>query len=239
MGILPMLVCVFIHFFVKESEVWIEQRRRQLADPTQRRYPLSTIFRGPLGRNISIACFWMFGQFVVYLSLFPLFASWLQKDLQFPAASVAYPIALANLVAFFAMGFWGTVSDRIGRRWAIIIPAALGCFVAPIYLTTSDYDWIVWGFAVQGCFAGAIYGLQPAYLAERFPTEVRSTASAFCYHVGLFLAGFVPPILTYYAVERGMGFAMPMLYGTVIGAVVVVTTLLMSPETMGRDLSAR
>jgi gas vesicle protein len=36
-----------------------------------------------------------------------------------------------------------------------------------------------------------------------------------------------------------MGFAMPMLYGTVIGAVVVVTTLLMSPETMGRDLSAR
>jgi SHS family lactate transporter-like MFS transporter len=181
----------------------------------------------------------MFGQFVVYLSLFPLFASWLQKDLQFPAASVAYPIALANLVAFFAMGFWGTVSDRIGRRWAIIIPAALGCFVAPIYLTTSDYDWIVWGFAVQGCFAGAIYGLQPAYLAERFPTEVRSTASAFCYHVGLFLAGFVPPILTYYAVERGMGFAMPMLYGTVIGAVVVVTTLLMSPETMGRDLSAR
>jgi SHS family lactate transporter-like MFS transporter len=80
--------------------------------------------------------------------------------------------------------------------------------------------------------------LQPAYLAELFPTEVRSTASAFCYHVGLFLAGFVPPLLTYFAVERGMGFAMPMLYGTIIGAAMVVAALLVSPETKGRDLSS-
>ena len=237
LGILPVLVCIFIHFCVKESEVWTEHRRRQLAEATQQRYPLSTIFKGRLGRTTLIACFWMFGQFVVYLSLFPLFASWLQKDLNLPAASVAYPVALANLVAFFAMGLWGTVSDRIGRRWAIIIPAAMGCLVAPIYLTTSNYEQIVWGFALQGCFAGAIYGLQPAYLAERFPTEVRSTASAFCYHVGLFVAGFVPPILSYYAVEQGVGFAIPMLYGTVIGAVLVVTALLVSPETKGKDLS--
>jgi SHS family lactate transporter-like MFS transporter len=236
-GILPVLVCVFIHFCVRESAIWTEHRRR-LVEVTHGRYPLYTLFRGQMARTILIACFWMFGQFVVYLSLFPLVASWLQKDLHWSATSVAYPIALANLVAFFAMGYWGSVSDRIGRRWAIIIPATIGCFVAPVYLTTLDYDRIVWGFALQGCFAGAIYGLQPAYLAERFPTEIRSTASAFCYHVGLFLAGFVPPLLTYFAVERGVGFAMPMLYGTVIGAMVVVAALLMSPETKGRDLSS-
>jgi SHS family lactate transporter-like MFS transporter len=237
-GILPVFVCIFIHFCVKESAVWTEHRRRQLAGATQVRHPLTIMFQGQMARTILIACFWMFGQFVVYLSLFPLFASWLQKDLHLSAASVAYPVAVANLVAFLAMGFWGSVSDRIGRRWAIIIPAAIGCLVAPIYLTTSDYDRIVWGFALQGCFAGAIYGLQPAYLAERFPTEIRSTASAFCYHVGLFLAGFVPPLLTYFAVERGMGFAMPMLYGTVIGAAIVVAALLVSPETKGQDLSS-
>jgi SHS family lactate transporter-like MFS transporter len=238
LGILPMFVCIFIHLCVQESEVWKESKRRQLMRATQALHPLYAIFQERLARTTLIACFWMFGQFVVYLSLFPLFASWLQKDLQLPAASVAFPVALANLVAFFAMGFWGFVGDRIGRRWAIMIPAAIGCFVAPLYLTTSDFDRIVWSFALQGCFAGAIYGLQPAYLAERFPTEVRSTASAFCYHVGLFFAGFVPPILTYYAVEQGMGFAMPMLYGTVIGAVIVVAALLMSPETKGRDLSS-
>jgi MFS transporter, SHS family, lactate transporter len=237
-GILPALLCVFIHFRVKESAVWKDNQQRRLVEKTQASNPLHTLFKGRQARNTLTACFWMFGQFVVYLSLFPLFAAWLQKELLLPAASVAYPVALANLVAFFAMGFWGSIADRIGRRWAIIIPAALGCFVAPLYLTTSDYDRIVWSFALQGCFAGAIYGLSPAYLAERFATEVRSTASAFCYHIGLFLAGFVPPLLTYFAVERGIGFAIPMLYGTIIGAAVVVAALAISPETKGRDLSS-
>jgi gas vesicle protein len=35
-----------------------------------------------------------------------------------------------------------------------------------------------------------------------------------------------------------MGFAMPMLYGTVIGAAIVVAALLVSPETKGQDLSS-
>ena len=237
-GILPALLCVFIHFRVKESAVWKDNQQRRLVEKTQASNPLHTLFKGRQAQNTLTACLWMFGQFVVYLSLLPLFASWLQKELLLPAASVAYPVALANLAAFFAMGFWGGVADCIGRRWAIIIPAALGCFVAPLYLTTSDYDRIVWSFALQGCFAGAIYGLSPAYLAERFATEVRSTAIAFCYHIGLFLAGFVPPLLTYFAVERGIGFAMPMLYGTIIGAVIVIVALVMSPETKGRDLTS-
>ena len=75
---------------------------------------------------------------------------------------------------------------------------------------------------MQGAFAGAIYGLQPAYLTERFPTEVRGTASAFCYHFGTILGGLVPPTITYLAVDRGMGFPEPMLYGMVIGAVIAV-----------------
>jgi MFS transporter, SHS family, lactate transporter len=237
-GILPALLCLFIHFRVKESAVWKDNQQRRLAEKTQASNPLQTLFKGRQAQNTLTACFWMFGQFVVYLSLFPLFASWLQKELLLPAASIAYPVALANLAAFFAMGFWGGVADRIGRRWAIITPAALGCFVAPLYLMTSDYDRIVWSFTLQGCFAGAIYGLSPAYLAERFATEIRSTASAFCYHIGLFLAGFVPPLLTYFAVERGVGFAMPMLYGTIIGAAIVVAALAISPETKGKDLTS-
>jgi SHS family lactate transporter-like MFS transporter len=127
------------------------------------------------------------------------------------------------------MGFWGFVGDGIGRRLAIIIPAIVGCFIAPLYLNTTDLTWITVGFALQGAFAGAIYGLQPAY-SERFPTEVRGTASAFCYHFGTILGGLVPPTITYLAVDRGLGFPEPMLYGTIIGAVVA---LVLSPEMKG------
>jgi MFS transporter, SHS family, lactate transporter len=232
-GILPAFVCIYIRFFVKESDVWRENRDHQKSKAKEVRVPLLTIFKPGLIGNTVTACLWMCGQFLVYYSLFSVFAAWLQKDLKFGPGAVATPIALANLVAFFGMGFWGYMADRIGRRRAIMIPLAIGCFVAPIYLFSTDLFWITAGFALQGWFSGAIYALQPAYLNERFPTEVRATAAAFCYHFGSILGGVVPPLLTYLAVERKLGFAMPMLYGTILGALIGIFALLKAPETKG------
>ena len=62
--------------------------------------------------------------------------------------------------------------------------------VTPLYLFTQDYTMIVVFFGLQGLFAaGGIYGQNPSYLAERFPTEVRATASGFCYHQGAIFGG--------------------------------------------------
>ena len=55
--------------------------------------------------------------------------------------------------------------------------------------------------ALQGAFGGALYSQLPSYLSERFPTEVRATASAFCYHQGAIFGGLVAPVLAYFAVE--------------------------------------
>ena len=49
--------------------------------------------------------------FVIYYSIWALFATHLQKDLGLSPAMIATPIAIANLVAFLASGFWGC-----GRR---------------------------------------------------------------------------------------------------------------------------
>jgi MFS transporter, SHS family, lactate transporter len=116
----------------------------------------------------------------------------------------------------------------------MIIPAMVGSVVAPAYLLTNDLNWIITGFIIQGFFGGAISGQTPSYLTERFPTEVRCTASGFCYHVGVIFGGLVPPVISHFAVEQQMGFAMPMLIGTVVGAGSVVIALLISPETKGK-----
>src|ERR1700675_871297 len=64
-----------------------------------------------------------------------------------------------------------------------------------------------------------MYGQVPAYLNERYPTEVRATASAFSYHVGAIAGGLVPPLLTYFATDPSwnLGFAIPMLIGRCSG----------------------
>src|SRR5215467_91768 len=235
-GIVPALSVVYIRYFVKEPEVWVENRKRQRVENRQVRAPPLSIFkRGMLGNTLT-ACWWMASGFVVYYSVTALFATRLQKDLNLSPALVATPIAIANFVGFLAMGFWGSVGDRIGRRWSMIIPTVMTVLVAPFYLLTSDFTLIFVGYVLHALFPP--YCQTPSYLCERFPTEVRATASAFCYHQGAIFGGLVAPVLTYVAVNYGVGLGVSMMAGTVVGAVSNICALLLSPETKGKVLAA-
>jgi MFS transporter, SHS family, lactate transporter len=111
--------------------------------------------------------------------------------------------------------------------------------ILPIYLLSQDTLVIVGGFVAIGLFAGGgMYGQIPAFLNERYPTEVRATASAFSYHVGAIAGGLVPPILTYFATNPSwnLGFAIPMLIGAMFGLVNFVVALLLGPETRGVEM---
>jgi len=232
-GILPALAVVWVRKYVKEPPVWLENRRKQRELGREVRAPLLVIFRRQFIGNTLTTCLWMASCMVTYYSIWALFATHLQKDLGLGPLMVGAPLAVANLVGFFAMGFWGWVGDVLGRRWSMIIPAFIGLFITPTYLLTADPGWIVVGFIVQSLFAGAMYSQMPSYLTERFPTEIRATASAFCYHQAAIFGGAVAPVLTYFAVDYNFGFAIPMLIGTTVGLVSVVAALLVSPEPKG------
>ena len=234
LGVLPALAVVWIRIYVKEPEVWKENRRLQSEQNKEFRAPLFEIFRPRALGNTLTACLWMASGFVVYYSVYGMFATHLQKDLHLDAASIAMPIALANLVGFLASGAWGFVADVMGRRWAMIIPAAIGLFITPFYLFVDSYPLLAGAFIVQGAFLGAIYGQNPSYLSGQFPTEVRATASGFCYHQGAIWGGFTGPLLALFAATQPLGFAVPMLVSTVGAALVFVFALLLGPETKGK-----
>src|SRR5579864_3349160 len=225
-GIAPALAIVYVRFFVKEPEVWVENQRLQKAENRTVKAPLLAIFRRGIIGNVLNACWFQCAGFVTYYSINALFATHLQKDLGLSTALIATPLILANLFVFLASSSWGIVSDRIGRRWAMIIPAVISLGITPFYLLSTNTTVIVVAFILQGLFAGgAMYGQIPAYLNERYPTEVRTTATAFSYHIGAIFGGLVPPILTYFAVNWGMGFAIPMLIGTMLGLVNFIIAL--------------
>jgi MFS family permease len=139
-----------------------------------------------------------------YYSIWALFATHLQRDLGLPPLMTGLPLAAANLVGFLGMAFWGFAGDRIGRRWSMIIPAFLGIFITPTYLLSADPTWILVGFLFQGLFAGAMYNQMPSFLTERFPTEIRATASAFCFHQAAIFGG--GDIATLTVSDTGSGF---------------------------------
>ena len=239
LGVLPALLLVYIRVYVKEPAVWVENRRIQRTQKREVRMPLFSIFKLGMLFNTFTACWWMASGFVTGYSVGGMFPTYLQRDLHLSPAYVALPVLLQSL-AFFLSGFgWGWVADRVGRRWALILPAAIGILIAPAYLLTANYTTVVVFFAIQGFFAGGgMFTQNPTYLAERFPTEVRATAGGFCYHQGAIFGGLVAPILTYLAVNMHLGFAIPMLVGTTVGAASFIVALLFSPETRGTILQA-
>jgi len=205
-GILPALVVVWIRFYVNEPAVWVENKRKQRETKTEVKAPLFSIFKRGLLFNTLTACFWIASTFCVYYSIWALFSAYLQKELNWTPLMVATPLFWANIIVFAGNSLWGFVSDIWGRRPGMIVPATIAIFLTPFYLWTTDPIYIVSAFIVQGMFGGSIYGQMPSYLCERFPTEVRATASGFIYHQGAIWGGLVAPVLTYLAVQMNFGF---------------------------------
>ncbi|MFL5266415.1 MAG: MFS transporter [Stellaceae bacterium] len=237
LGVLPALLLVYIRVFVKEPPVWLENRRLQRTQHREVRTPLFSIFKRGLLGNTLTACWMMASAFVVGYSIAGLFPTYLQRDLHLTPGHVALPVLLQSLMFFVSGSLWGWFADRVGRRWAIMLPAILTIPVAPLYLLTTDYTMIVIFFTLQGAFgAGGMHAQYPAYLAERFPTEVRATAGGFVYHQGAIFGGLVAPVLAYLATSWQLGFAIPMLIGTTVACVSLILAMAVSPETRGKEL---
>jgi len=237
-GILPALAVVWIRFYVKEPEVWAENKRQQTEKKAEVKAPLFTIFTRRHIYNTLTGCLWMGAAFCVYYSIWALFSTYLQKELHWTPIMVATPLFWANIVVFVGSALWGGVADKWGRRPAIIVPCLFAILVTPLYLWNHDPTLIIVGFILQGVFGGSIYGQNPSYLSERFPTEVRATASGFVYHQGAIWGGLIAPVLTYFAIEMNMGFALPMMVATIASLVIVIVAVLLGPETKGKHLTA-
>jgi MFS transporter, SHS family, lactate transporter len=59
-----------------------------------------------------------------------------------------------------------------------------------------------------------------------------------CFHQGAIWGGFVPLLLTYFATPYNLGYAIPMMIGTCVGALSFALSLVLAPETKGKVLQA-
>lgn len=238
LGVLPALACVWIRAYVKEPEVWTDNKKIQDATKQQVTLPLFAIFKPKYLYNTITGCVWMGTNFWVYYAIWSMLGTYLQKELHWTPAQVAVPVFWGNILTFAACAFWGALSERIGRRWALMVPCTIAIFLVPLYLNTTDPDWFLTLFLLTICFVGGKDALNPGWLSERFPTEVRATAAGFVYHQGAVWGAAVAPVLTYFAVNRQMGFATPMLYATVGSLILYVISVYLGPETKGKVMTA-
>jgi len=95
---------------------------------------------------------------------------------------------------------------------------------------------IVLALIVLYALAGMTYGSVAAWLVELFPARVRYTSLSIPYHFGVgYAGGFLPFISQFIVAKTGDPFA-GLWYVIAVVAVALVVTVLLLPETVGRDL---
>ncbi|MFL5543882.1 MAG: MFS transporter [Gemmatimonadaceae bacterium] len=160
------------------------------------------------------AVVWYTGQF--YALLF------MQTVLKVPLVTSYVCVAIALVLGAPLFVFFGSLSDRIGRKKIMMAGNLLAAALyIPIYHGMKLYSNPVNAFAltalvfVQVVFVTMVYGPIAAFLVEAFPAKIRYTSLSLPYHFGNgWFGGFLPIIATSLVARTGniyAGLAFPII----------------------------
>ena len=230
-GALPALLIAFIWLRVDESPDWLAQRALArsgaVVAPTA---SLGSVLRQNAGLVVFaiglMACFNFFshGSQDLYPKIF------LRNQLGFHPATVTIVVVLYNLGAMAGGLFFGTLSERIGRRRAIAIASLLALPLLPLWAySTTPLRIGIGAVLMQFCIQGA-WGVVPAYLNELSPAAIRATFPGLTYQLGNLIASPNGNLQLLIAHHTGGSLALPL--ALVVGTVAVLIAVL---ATFGPD----
>ena len=148
------------------------------------------------GATAGQAVVWYTGQFYALL--------YLQTVLKVPLVTSYVVVAVALILGAPLFIFFGSLSDRIGRKKIMMAGNLLAALLyVPIYHAMKLYSNPVNPVAltalvfVQVVFVTMVYGPIAAFLVEAFPARIRYTSMSLPYHFGNgWFGGFLPIIAT-------------------------------------------
>jgi MFS transporter, SHS family, lactate transporter len=233
-GAAPALLVFFVESRVEESPAWIEARRRKAAQTE----------KPPLLPNV-MAYTPTFLFLVVLMSAFCSFShgtqdgypTFLTSERGFDAGTVGLLAVVYNIGSLGGGFVFGTLSERWGRKRAIITAALLAIPIVPLF--AYGHSPVVLGagaFLMQFMVQGA-WGVVPAYLTELSPGPVRAIFPGLAYQLGNLLTSRNLVVQDKLA-ERFHSYS-PVLAGTVI--VVALALALITAcgrESRGVELEA-
>jgi SHS family lactate transporter-like MFS transporter len=231
-GALPAFLVIYIRTKVDESPAWLQGKVSRQAEGR-----LWKDIRGNVGLFLFVValmfCFNSFSHGTQ--DIYPTF---LQENLQFSPKTVGLIAIVYNMGALAGGILFGTWSERIGRRRAIVIAALLSIPAIPLFAFSHTAPMLAAGaFLMQFMVQGA-WGVIPAHLNELSPPAVRGTLPGFAYQVGNLLSSRNSVIQAKLAEGRYGGSFAPVLAWTVLIVASLVAIVTWSGhERHGADLS--
>jgi SHS family lactate transporter-like MFS transporter len=183
-GALPAFLVIYIRARVPESPVWQRQRAQQ-----KPRLKMSVFIRQH-GALFIYAALLMTAFNYMSHGTQDLYPTYLEKQRGFGVSAksmISIVYATGAICGGAVMGF---LSQQWGRRRVIIISAAFGMLLIPLWIfAPSTALLIMGGFLIQFMVQGA-WGVVPVHLNELSPPEFRGTFPGLAYQLGNFAAAY-------------------------------------------------
>jgi MFS family permease len=234
---IPLLVIGFwIRRRIDESPVFQEARARATDVVRERSSVLETLAHpGPVLRGLGVrlgenVAFYVYTVFVV---------AYATKTFGYDKPDVLLAVAVGSLLQFAGMLAGGHWSDLVGRRLAMLVPAAGLAVWAPVFFAVVQADnlpLLYLGIGVGAALHGLLAGPEAAWIAELFPTRRRFAGASLVFQGSSIIAGAPAPLIAVWLAEKqGPTAVVLYLVGTIA---VTLVALLLSAETRGTDLTS-
>jgi MFS family permease len=235
-GIIPGFVALFIRFSMDESPLWMEKNKENRLE----RSPLRKIvFAKEHRREFFLCACIMTGLVYMYHGSISILPTYLQQFGQIQRGEVALVMIYATTSSWLGMILTGWLSQKIGRKKAIL------CFVAASVLVSIPLAAMILANGMLVIFFVIVYafvvstasGPIPAFFSERFPTQIRNSAAGFSYNAGLIFGSWSPLIALSLMSSVGKDLVSVALgINIIIGAIIVIIPTILSRETKDVEL---
>lgn len=222
LGGAPALLSLFIRARVKEPEAWKESRTDW------------TSYGRSIARNAKL-----FFYLVLLMAMMnfishgtqDLYPTYLQKQRGLSPHTTALVTVISMVGAIFGGLIVGHLSDRWGRRRAMVASVLAAVVLVPLWIAAPNLWLIAAGaFCIQFMVQGA-WGVIPAHINELSPAALRGFFPGFAYQVGVLVASTI----TYAEAVLAEHFSYAQAMGSLACAVLLVGALViwLGPEAHG------
>jgi len=240
LGAAPALLVFYVQARVAESPVWLEGARKRLARAAGVHGATQTVAPARLVAFLPTFLF-----LVLLMTAFMSFSHGTQDV--YPTFLAVYanlkPETIGLIGVLYGFGsigggiVFGSLSEKWGRKRAIVTAALLAIPVIPLYAyghsaVTLGVGAVLMQFMVQGA-----WGVVPAYLTELSPAPVRATAPGLAYQLGGLVTSWNGKAQAL-AAERWGNYPAVLAITVVAVALSLAGLALMGREAKGSDMTA-
>ena len=158
-------------------------------------------------------------------------------DILHPPIPHAYMVNTVSMVLLLVLlPLSGALSDRVGRKPVLLVGMILTALLVYPLFVAVDTSRVAFALAAQLGFAvliATVQGPMPAYLAEMFPTRIRSSALGISYNITLGLLGGTAPLIATWLISSTGDLAAPAFYLMFLSVVSIIALLTLRVEEGG------